>query len=134
MANYLLELGVEELPAGFVPEVEERLVELLKTSLGQANLNFTEVQSFSTPRRLTAVVKGLADRQESTVKKVKGPPVKSSFGEGGQPTVQATGFAAKHNLTVADLKQEDVGGTAFLMAEVTSPARAASEVLPDLVE
>jgi glycyl-tRNA synthetase beta chain len=134
MANYLLELGVEELPAGFVPEVEERLIELLKASLGQANLNFVEMQSFSTPRRLTAVVKGLADKQESTVKRVKGPPVKSSFGADGQPTVQATGFAAKHDLTVADLKQEDVGGTTFLIAEVTSPTRAAADVLPDLVE
>src|ERR1700679_74901 len=106
MANYLLELGVEELPAGFVPEVEERLIELLKASLGQANLSFVEMQSFSTPRRLTAVVKGLADKQESTVKRVKGPPVKTSFGADGHPTVQATGFAAKHDLTVADLKQE----------------------------
>ena len=134
MANYLLELGVEELPAGFVPEAEERLVELLKQSLGQANLNFAEMQSFSTPRRLTAVVKGLADNQESTVKRVKGPPVKTSFDADGQPTAQATGFAAKHNLTVADLKQEDVSGTIFLIAEVKSPARAAREVLPDLVE
>jgi glycyl-tRNA synthetase beta chain len=134
MANYLLELGVEELPAGFVPEVEERLIELLKSGLGQANLSFAEVKSFSTPRRLTAVVKGLADKQASTVKRVKGPPVKSSFGPDGQPTVQATGFAAKHNLAVADLKQEDEKGTTFLIAEVNSPARAAAEVLPELVE
>jgi glycyl-tRNA synthetase beta chain len=134
MANYLLELGVEELPAGFVPEVEERLLDLLKTSLTQANLKFTDVQSFSTPRRLTAVVKGLAEKQESTVKKVKGPPVKNSFDAEGKPTVQASGFAAKHDLTVADLKQEDVAGTTFLIAEVTSPARPAAEVLPELVE
>ena len=134
MANYLLELGVEELPAGFVPEVEERLTELLKASLAQANLNFGEAQSFSTPRRLTAVVKGLADRQESTVKRVKGPPVKSSFDGAGQPTAQATGFAAKYSLTVDALKQEEVGGTTFLIAEVTSPARTAAEVLPELVE
>ncbi|MBS1992839.1 MAG: glycine--tRNA ligase subunit beta [Cyanobacteria bacterium SZAS LIN-3] len=134
MANYLLELGVEELPAGFVPEVEERLVDLLKSGLEQANLKFESISSFSTPRRLTAVVKGLAQTQEATVKRVKGPPVKSSFSADGQPTVQATGFAAKHNLTVADLKQEDVSGTTFLIAEVTSPARKAGEVLPEIVE
>ena len=134
MANYLLELGVEELPAGFVPEVTARLIELLKASLEQANLNFGEVQSFSTPRRLTAVVKGLAEKQESTVKRVKGPPVKSAFGPDGAPTVQATGFAAKHNLQVSDLKQEDVAGTTFLIAEVTIPTRDAREVLPELIE
>jgi len=134
MANYLLELGVEELPAGFVPEVEERLIDLLKSGLEQANLKFDSIKSFSTPRRLTAVVKGMAEKQEATVKRVKGPPVKSSFGADGQPTVQASGFAAKHNLTVADLQQEDVSGTTFLIAEVTSPARKAGEVLPDIVE
>jgi glycyl-tRNA synthetase beta chain len=134
MANYLLELGVEELPAGFVPEVTERLIDLLKSSLEQANLTFAEVQSFCTPRRLTAVVKGLAEKQESTVKRVKGPPVKTAFAADGQPTVQATGFAAKHNLAVSDLKQEDVSGTTFLIAEVTSPTRDAREVLPELIE
>ena len=134
MANYLLELGVEELPAGFVPEALGRLSELLKAGLEQANLKFAEIQTFSTPRRLTAVVKGIADKQEATVKKVKGPPVKTAFGADGQPTVQASGFAAKHNLTVSDLKQEEVGGASFLFAEVTSPARETALVLPAIIE
>jgi glycyl-tRNA synthetase beta chain len=134
MANYLLELGVEELPAGFVPEVSARLVELLRSSLEQANLKFSSTASFATPRRLTVVVKDLAAEQEATVKKIKGPPVKTAFSEDGKPTPQATGFAAKHGLTVDKLAQENVSGTEFLFAEVTSPARKTQEVLPELVE
>ena len=63
MANYLLEIGVEELPAGFVPEAEERLRELLRANLTEANIAFKQIRSYSTPRRLTAVVEDIAAMQ-----------------------------------------------------------------------
>lgn len=133
MANYLLEIGVEELPAGFVPEAEERLRELLKNSLSEANISFQAVQSYSTPRRLTAVVEGIAEKQTTTEKKVKGPAVKNSFDAAGKATAPAAGFAAKHGLTPEKLEREEIAGVEYLVARVVLEGQATRDVLPELV-
>lgn len=133
MANYLLEIGVEELPAGFVPEAEERLRELLRANLTEANIAFKQIRSYSTPRRLTAVVEEIAAVQTTTEKKVKGPAVKSSFDANNKPTPQAEGFAKKHGLTAAELLREEVGGIEYLHALVVNSGKATQEVLPEIV-
>jgi glycyl-tRNA synthetase beta chain len=133
MANYLLEIGVEELPAGFVPEAEERLRELLRANLTEANIAFKQIRSYSTPRRLTAVVEEIAAVQTTTEKKVKGPAVKSSFDANNKPTPQAEGFAKKHGLTAAELLREEVGGIEYLHALVVKSGKATQEVLPEIV-
>lgn len=133
MANYLLEIGVEELPAGFVPEAEERLRELLRANLTEANIAFKQIRSYSTPRRLTAVVEDIAAMQTTTEKKVKGPAVKSSFDANNKPTPQAEGFAKKHGLTAAELLREEVGGVEYLHAVVVNSGKVTQEVLPELV-
>jgi glycyl-tRNA synthetase beta chain len=133
MANYLLEIGVEELPAGFVPEAEERLRELLRANLTEANIAFKQIRSYSTPRRLTAVVDDIAARQTTTEKKVKGPAVKSSFDANSKPTPQAEGFAKKHGLTASELLREEVGGIEYLLAVVVNSGKVTEEVLPEIV-
>ncbi|MFA6209934.1 MAG: glycine--tRNA ligase subunit beta [Candidatus Obscuribacterales bacterium] len=133
MANYLLEIGVEELPAGFVPEAEERLREFLRSGLTESNIAFKHIRSYSTPRRLTAVVEDIAAVQTTTEKKVKGPAVKSSFDANNKPTPQAEGFAKKHGLNASELTREEVGGVEYLHAVVVNSGKATEEVLPEIV-
>lgn len=133
MSIYLLEIGTEELPASFITEAQVRLKELLTESLKTANLPAEEVTTLATPRRLACVVSGLASKQETTSKKVKGPPVKDSFDANKQPLMQAVKFAEKHKLTVDQLDQEDVGGTVYLVANLTIEGRKASEVLAEIM-
>ncbi|CAN5143402.1 glycine--tRNA ligase subunit beta [soil metagenome] len=133
MANYLLEIGVEELPAGFVPEAEERLRELLRANLIDANIAFKQIRSYSTPRRLTAIVEAIANVQTTTEKKVKGPAVKSSFDANNKPTPQAEGFAKKHGLNASELLREEVGGIEYLHAVVVNSGKATTDVLPEIV-
>lgn len=69
--TYLLEIGLEEMPAHVVtPSVlqQERMVKFLK----DARLDFEDVKAFSTPRRLTVQVLGLADKQADVKKKFGG--------------------------------------------------------------
>lgn len=133
MSIYLLEIGTEELPASFITEAQSRLRELLEDALKNANLKANEITTLATPRRLACIVSGLAPKQETTTKKVKGPPVKDSFDANKQPLMQAVKFAEKHKLTVEQLNQEEVGGTVYLMANLTIEGRTAKEVLQEIV-
>src|SRR5271154_2273259 len=133
MPNYLLEIGTEELPADQVPETQEQLKSLLSEALGQANLSFKEIATFGTPRRTACIVKGLADIQPTTTKKVKGPPVKSCFDADGNALPPGIGFAQKQGLTIDKLDREDIGGIAYLVANLTIAGRPAEHVLMELV-
>ena len=134
MSDYLLEVGVEELPAGFVPEALDRLCQLLKAELEANSIEFSEIASYATPRRLAALVKNISKMQKTTEKTVKGPPVKSSFDEKGKPLGAALGFAQKNGLTVEELTREEVAGVTYLFARVVTPGKPTKDVLPALIE
>jgi glycyl-tRNA synthetase beta chain len=133
MANYLLEIGTEELPADFVPEAQERLRNLLSEALESANLSFEGMDCMGTPRRIACVVKGLSAVQPTMQKKVKGPPVKSSFDAQGNPLPPAIGFAQKQGIDVKELAQEEIGGINYTVANLTITGRPAPQVLSDLM-
>ncbi|HEY9717698.1 MAG TPA: glycine--tRNA ligase subunit beta [Trichormus sp.] len=133
MADYLLEIGTEELPAGYIPDAQKNLQQLLSDALRSANLSFNEIRTLSTPRRLTAIVSGLSEKQETVQKKVKGPPVKSSFDEDGQPKPAAVGFAKKNGLSVTQLDYEGPAEAQYLIANLTIEGKPAEEVLLEIV-
>lgn len=133
MPSYLLEIGTEELPADYVGEAQERLKTLFIDALNQANLPFESLQSFGTPRRLSCLVSGLADLQNTVKKKVKGPPVKSSFDASGKALPPAIGFAQKQGLSLEQLGREEIGGVEYLHADLTIEGKAAAEVLKEIV-
>lgn len=133
MANYLLEIGTEELPADFVPEAQDRLKNLLSQALEDANLSFDRIECLGTPRRIACVVKGLAAVQPTMEKKVKGPPVKSSYDPSGNPLPPATGFAQKQGIDVKQLAQEEIGGVTYIIANLTIQGKPAKDVLSDVM-
>lgn len=132
MPTYLLEIGTEELPADHVPEAQQRLKSLISDALTQANVQFESVESFGTPRRLSCIVRGLAPVQTTVKKKVKGPPVKSSFDSSGKPLPPATGFAQKQGLKVDQLNKEEIGGIEYLIADLTIEGKPTAEVLKEI--
>ncbi len=133
MSTYLLEIGTEELPAGYILEAQAAIKALTAEALKNAHLDFETITCLSTPRRLALLVSGLASKQETTTKKVKGPPVLSSFNEDGSAKPSASGFAAKHGLTVAQLATENQGGTEYLVANVVTEGKPVASVLADLI-
>ena len=133
MPNYLLEIGTEELPADHVPEAQDRLKTLISDALKQANVTFDSVNALGTPRRLSCIVRGLAPLQTTIKKKVKGPPVKSSFDPSGKPLPPACGFAQKQGLKVEDLTREEIGGVEYVIADLTIEGKPTAEVLKEVV-
>lgn len=116
-----------------VPEAQERLKTLFSEALSQANLSFDSITTYGTPRRIAAVVKNLASMQATTTEKKKGPPVKSCFDGDGKPLPPGLGFAQKQGVPIEKLDREDIGGVAYLVANLTIEGKPAESVLSEIV-
>ena len=90
--NYLLEIGVEEIPARFVADTIVQMKNNAIELLNNERVKFTEVKIYTTPRRLTLLVSGLEDTNTSIEEKVKGPSKKISYDDKDNPTKALLGF------------------------------------------
>ncbi len=105
MADFLFEIGLEEVPAriiaGAQAELERRVSALLERErLVAAG---TSAKSFSTPRRLGVLVSNVAERQEDAAEDLTGPSVKIAFKD-GVATAAAIAFAKKAGVAVESLR------------------------------
>ena len=89
--DFLFEIGLEELPSRYVDEAESNLKKLTENELKDERINFSEVESFSTPRRIAIIVKDISEKQEDLDKKSVGPSVDIAF-KGGELTKAGEGF------------------------------------------
>jgi len=130
MADFLLEIGLEEVPArmiaGAEAELGKRLNDLLKRErLLMPDAKFT---TFSTPRRLAVLAEGVLAKQADAEKVVMGPSWKVAFKDGA-PTAAAEAFAKKTGVAVADLKQIETSKGEYVGATVRQIGRTADEIL-----
>ncbi len=133
-ADFLVEVGTEELPPKVLCELMENFQALIVAGLGDANLPHGEVQSFASPRRLAVLVSDLELRQEDRVETQKGPPVAIAFDADGKPKKPATAFAAKWGVTLAALSREKTAAGEWLSYTATVAGLSAAELLPAIVE
>jgi glycyl-tRNA synthetase beta chain len=131
--DYLLEIGCEELPAGFVGPAlwfgREKYDEVLK----KARLSFDGVDIYGTPRRLTYIVRGLKDRQRASQETVLGPPKSVGFDASGKPTKAAEGFARSQGVDVSAMKLFQTDRGEYLGYVKEEAAKPVEEILPQLV-
>ena len=131
--DLLFEIGAEEIPAGFMPNILGQLKQLAETKLNDAHLPFESIETYGTPRRLALIVKGLADASAEISERHKGPSASIAYDANGNATKAAIGFARGKGLDVADLVVED----GYIYAETKTagvPAKdIVSEMLPQLI-
>src|SRR5687768_1886370 len=106
----LLELGTEEIPAGFLARALADLAGAVPAALAGARLAHGAVQVWGTPRRIAVAVAELAARQPDLSERVVGPPVQAAYDKAGVPTRAALGFADKNGVDVAALETSEVPG------------------------
>ncbi len=128
-SSFLLEIGVEELPASDVDAALTQLRERTPGWLDSLGLEHGSVKVFATPRRLAVIVESLAPRQADREDMVKGPPADRAFDKDGIATPAAMGFAKKNGVNTADLQTREIDGGKYVVAVVKSTGRAAPEVL-----
>jgi glycyl-tRNA synthetase len=130
-ADFLFEIGTEELPAADLGSALEQLRERVPALLDELRLEHGEVKILGTPRRLVASVAGLKTRQEDREVVVKGPPAARAFDASGKPTPAAEGFARGKGLTAKDLQVREIDGGQYVVAVVHEAGRLAVEVLAE---
>ncbi|MDO9349076.1 MAG: glycine--tRNA ligase subunit beta, partial [Anaerolineales bacterium] len=136
-ANFLLEIGTEELPAGDLDTALEQLKANVPTLLDELRLRHGKIRIAGTPRRLAIFIESLARRQTDREDLVKGPPAERAFGPDGVPTPAAIGFAKGKGVDVKALEVREMDGGKYVVAVVKQAGRPAPDVLaeslPELV-
>jgi len=130
----LLEIGVEELPAAWLPGLTRQLKEKLEWHLKEMRLvPDVPVETFSTPRRLTACVGRMPERQEDFDETVTGPPVSAALGASGDPTPAALGFARKQGVAFDSLERVETPKGVYLAARKHHRGKSTVDALPALL-
>lgn len=132
--DLLVELGTEELP----PKALEGLIDSfqwgVKKRLEEAELSFTAVEAFATPRRLALIVRQLAERQPDRTVEQKGPPVRIAFDDSGQATKAAEAFASKCGVSVDELDRTSTDKGEWLSYTVTEQGQPMSALIAGILE
>jgi len=127
MAELLLELFSEEIPARMQARAAQDLSKLLTDGLKAADLGFDKVEALVTPRRLTLIVDGLPEKQPDLREERRGPRADA-------PEKAINGFLAGNGVTLDQCEKRETPKGVFLFAIVEQKGRAASEVINDIIE
>ena len=130
MADFLLEIGLEEVPARMIATAEAELGQRVIGLLKRERLLAPEAKltTYSTPRRLAVVAEGVLGRQADSEEKMTGPSWKVAFKDGA-PTAAAEAFAKKAGVAVTDLDKVETPKGEYVGATVKRAGRSANEIL-----
>jgi glycyl-tRNA synthetase beta chain len=130
----LIEIGVEELPASWMPGLTRQMAQRLEARLKEVRIApGAPVESFSTPRRLTVRVAGIAERQEDLDETITGPPVSAAFDKQGQPTPAALGFAKKQGVPFEQITRATTAKGEYLAFQKHVRGKSAVDTLPEVL-
>lgn len=130
----LLELGLEEIPASWLPGLTEQIGKVLEAQLKQARLSTEDpIETFSTPRRLTVRSAHISERQTDLEKLVTGPPVSAAFTADGALTPAGAGFVKKQGATDDQIERVTTPKGEYIAVRKYQRGKAAVDVLPDVL-
>lgn len=130
--TFLLEIGVEEMPAHVVTPSVHQLADRMAAFLKEQRLAYDQIEQFSTPRRLALKVTGLADKQDDISTEAKGPAKKIAQDEDGNWTKAAIGFSRGQGMTPDDIFFKELKGTEYAYVKKFVAGKPADEVLQDM--
>jgi len=122
MADFLLELLCEEIPARMQKGARGELEKLFRRVLDAAGVSSNTIIVWSTPRRLALIARGLPFETQAVREEAKGPPV-------GAPDQAVDGFCRKNGVTREQLEERDVKGRATWFAVKDVPGQAVGDLL-----
>lgn len=129
MKDLLFEIGTEEVPAHAMPGLLKALAENAEKSLKDLRLSFESIKTLGTPRRIALIVSGLSRHQADVREERRGPSIKAAYGEAGELTRAALGFARGQHVTPADLVKKD----GYVYAVVFERGQETEKLLPSFL-
>ena len=134
MANFLLEIGLEEMPAHLVTPAIDQLVERAADFMKENRLQYGDIKPFSTPRRLAILISDVADKADDLTKEIKGPAKKAAFDKEGNYSKAAQGFARGQGMTTDDITFKEFKGNEYIFVTKFEAGQPATEVLAGFKE
>ena len=135
VADFLFEIGCEELPAGMIPKAAHELQAILEKYFATHGLLEANgsIESLGGPRRLAAIARRLRLRQEDVVREVTGPPKSVAYDAVGEPTRAAMSFAEKQGIPVSKLAIVNTPKGEYVSATQVIEGRPASKILAEIL-
>jgi len=131
--KYLLEIGTEELPYKFISSALNQLKDSLSKILEENKIEFNDIITYGTPRRLCVIIDGISESQPDQTLEIKGPPANIAFDASGNLTQAALGFAKKQNLNPEILGKKEIAGVEYLYASIKQEGKPTEDVLKDII-
>ncbi|MGM0395431.1 MAG: glycine--tRNA ligase subunit beta [Bacillota bacterium] len=129
--RFLLEIGVEELPARYIGNAIEQLKENTEKMLKDERIKFESISTYSTPRRLTIDIAGLSNEGESHEDTVKGPAARIAYDKEGNPTKALEGFMRGQGITLDNVKINEFNGEDYIYGTVHKSGKTLERVLEE---
>lgn len=134
MSTLLVEIGAEELPAGYIIPALESFKKSMLAALGHARINHGDAKIFGTPRRLALMIFDVASQQEAQKSKMIGPSEKIGFNEEGNPTTAALKFSEKAGISIDNVTIEETNKGRYLTAVVDEECETSAVILERILE
>ncbi|VAV84691.1 Glycyl-tRNA synthetase beta chain [hydrothermal vent metagenome] len=131
--DLIFELGCEEIPAGFIKPALAALAASLKKGFSEGGLEYGQLRTLGTPRRLTVIVEGLEEKEPDRIVESRGPAIKAAYDKDGNPTRALEGFARGSGVKPKDLKIVKLEKGEYLYAVKEIKGRKTVEILPELL-
>ncbi len=132
-ADFLFELGSEELPPKSLQRLSQALESGVKQGLEEAGLSFGAITSYATPRRLALWVQGLQRQQADRKQQRRGPAEQSAFDASGEPTRALQGFARSCGVEIDQLERIETPKGVWMGVTLEQPGQSASAILPEIL-
>lgn len=129
----LIELGIEELPPKSLKTLATTFFEQIKTQLDGAELTYSDITWFATPRRLAVKVKELSEKQADKVVEKRGPAVNVAFDADGNPSKAAQGWARSNGISVDQAERLVTDKGEWLLHKATQVGKNVGDLIPDMV-
>lgn len=133
MKELLLEIGTEEIPAGFVPQALSDLKELVQKEFEVNRIDFKGIQTLGTPRRIVLYIESVSEKQRDEEIKKVGPSKAASFDSNGKPTKAAIGFAKGQSVPVESLEVIQTEKGEYVCAIRRETGRPTLDILPHIL-
>jgi len=133
-ANFLCEIGTEEVPAGYLPPAIESVERVFRQKLEEHRIKFGDASVYATPRRIVILASGVAEGQEAGEEELKGPAVRAAYDASGNPTKALEGFARGNGIDLASVYRRETDKGEYVFAKRVIPANKTVDIIPGIVE
>jgi len=133
MKELFLEIGTEEIPAGFIEDALCKMENFIRLSLADHFILVDKIKTFGTPRRLILVINDVPVKQEDIIIENQGPAKKVAYDENGRPTNALLGFAKGQGISIDDIKIRETPKGEYLFAVKKQKGVYTKDLLPSIL-